>query len=85
MCTFPYRSIVEFSTREEALRAITELNERQLMGRPVYLREVSLNLSGDISRMHLHFVVSFHRIAKMMPDMALLPYPVVQASQEHLT
>ncbi|KAK9898698.1 RNA-binding domain-containing protein [Cystobasidium minutum MCA 4210] len=31
--------IVEFSTREEALRAISELNEQVLMGRPVYLRE----------------------------------------------
>lgn len=36
-----FPSIVEFGTREEALRAITELNEQVLMGRPVYLREVS--------------------------------------------
>lgn len=37
---FVFHSIVEFSTREEALRAISELNEQVLMGRPVYLREV---------------------------------------------
>lgn len=36
-----FASIVEFGTREEALRAISELNEQVLMGRPVYLREVS--------------------------------------------
>ena len=34
--------IVEFATREEAERAVTELNEGQLMGRPVFLREVRI-------------------------------------------
>ena len=37
-----FRRVVEYSSPEEARRAITELNEGQLFGRPAFLREVSL-------------------------------------------
>jgi RNA recognition motif-containing protein len=37
MCT---NSIVEFADRASAERAIKELGERSLLGRPVFIREV---------------------------------------------
>lgn len=33
-------SIVEFATQEEAKTAITNLSESQLLGRPIFIREV---------------------------------------------
>lgn len=37
---FYLHSIVEFSSTEDAQRAIRELSEMTLLGRPVYIREV---------------------------------------------
>ena len=34
-------SIVEFASSEDAQRAIRELSEQPLLGRPVFIREVS--------------------------------------------
>lgn len=36
-------SIVEFSNQEDAQRAIRELSEQTLLGRPVFIREVGSN------------------------------------------
>ena len=36
-------SIVEFASQEDAQRAIRELSEVPLLGRPVFIREVSMN------------------------------------------
>lgn len=36
--------VVEFGSREEAERAIKELNDTQFMGRPIFVREVRLRL-----------------------------------------
>lgn len=38
----PSRSVVEFSQPEEAQRAVRELNDQQLLGRPLFIREVRL-------------------------------------------
>lgn len=46
----PLHSIVEYSTHEEASRAIKELNEGMLMGRPAFLREVGSR--PDSSKLH---------------------------------
>jgi hypothetical protein len=76
-------SIVEFGTREEALRAITELNEQVLMGRPVYLREVSQK-TVEQSKLHPMYAESFtmfFRIVKTMPAMGPLLSRTDQASQ----
>lgn len=49
-CVFPWRSdsvsifrIVEFASQEDAQRAIRELSEQPLLGRPVFIREVRTN------------------------------------------
>ena len=34
-------SIVEFASQEDAQRAVRELSEQPLLGRPVFIREVS--------------------------------------------
>ncbi len=39
-----FRSIVEFSSQEDAQRAIKELSEVTLLGRPVFIREVRKSL-----------------------------------------
>lgn len=43
-------SIVEFSLPEEAQRAIRELGEQLLLGRPVFIREVRWN-HGSLARL----------------------------------
>lgn len=35
-----FRSIVEFASQEDSQRAIRELSEQPLLGRPVFIREV---------------------------------------------
>lgn len=42
---FFYR-IVEFASPEDAQRAIRELSEQALLGRPVFIREVTLSRSS---------------------------------------
>lgn len=34
------RSIIEFATRDDAQRAITEFTDKTLLGRPIFIREV---------------------------------------------
>ena len=36
----PLFSIVEFASQEDSQRAIRELSEQSLLGRPVFIREV---------------------------------------------
>jgi len=38
-------SVVEFSQPEEAQKAIRDLSDQQLLGRPVFIREVSFSPS----------------------------------------
>ena len=38
--TYSWSSIVEFASQEDAQRAIRELSEVPLLGRPVFIREV---------------------------------------------
>ena len=42
--------VVEFSQPEEAQRAIRELSDTPLLGRPVFIREVSCNYCRDFYR-----------------------------------
>ena len=37
-------SIVEYASQEDAQRAVRELSEQPLLGRPVFIREVTVNL-----------------------------------------
>lgn len=52
-------SIVEFASQEDAQRAIRELSEQPLLGRPVFIREVRETILIIV----LHLIVLF-RIAK---------------------
>lgn len=67
----PYSSVVEYSNPEDAQRAIAELNDKTLMGRPLFIREVSTAatlkqaLSADLAPFAF-------RIARMKPDSAML-------------
>jgi RNA recognition motif-containing protein len=45
------RSIVEYSSQEEAQRAIKELSDTPLLGRPVFVREVSRSSQVESRRM----------------------------------
>ena len=40
-------SIVEFASQEDAQRAVRELSETPLLGRPVFIREVHYNITVE--------------------------------------
>jgi hypothetical protein len=44
--------IVEFASQEDSQRAIRELSEQALLGRPVFIREVRANFLS-------HFIIDF--------------------------
>ena len=41
-----WHSIVEYASQEDAQRAVRELSEQPLLGRPVFIREVTVNLTN---------------------------------------
>jgi RNA recognition motif-containing protein len=43
-------SIIEFASREDAQRAINEFSDKPLLGRPVFIREVSSLLPFVVAR-----------------------------------
>jgi hypothetical protein len=49
------RRIVEFASREDSQRAIRELSESSLLGRPVFIREVML-----FARLHHMYSLTLH-------------------------
>jgi hypothetical protein len=65
----PFLSIVEFASPEDAQRAVRELSEVPLLGRPVFIREVSGRLGDGDGQAH-----RWRRIAKMNHGLVLLPY-----------
>ena len=42
---YQFCSVVEFSQPEEAQKAIRDLSDQQLLGRPVFIREVCVQIS----------------------------------------
>lgn len=71
--SFRRNSIVEFSQPEDAQKAITQLSDTPLLGRPVFIREVSIRIDRDTSTGSITYALPSVRIAKMRPDMAPLP------------
>jgi RNA recognition motif-containing protein len=58
--------IVEFASQEDSQRAIRELSEQPLLGRPVFIREVRTNLI-----FLTQFAYGPFRIGKMSHDSVL--------------
>jgi RNA recognition motif-containing protein len=59
--------VVEFSSGEAAQKAITELSDRPLLGRPVFIREVAhqeIQLDGDHNQLISKLFVN--RIVKLI-------------------
>lgn len=63
-------SVVEFSSPQEAQRAIRDLNDQTLMGRPLFIREVRLHPFLLEERA----IGQPHRIARTKLVTVLLPY-----------
>lgn len=62
-------SIVEFSQPEDAQKAITQLSDTDLKGRPVFIREVSLKINTPgLDRSLISLFLSTSRIVKMKQD-----------------
>lgn len=56
-----FHSIVEFASQEDSQRAIRELSEQPLLGRPVFIREVRKIFRSGLSLSH-----KFGRIVRMI-------------------
>ena len=70
------RSVVEFAEPEEAQKAIRELSDKTLLGRPLFIREVGSSLHFS----SLLLTASRNRTERTMRDTEQLPSPVEQAT-----
>jgi RNA recognition motif-containing protein len=64
-------SIVEFASQEDAQRAIRELSETALLGRPVFIREVCYLLHPITYDLFTYLITKLLRIAKLSHALAL--------------
>ena len=62
--------IVEFASQEDSQRAIRELSETPLLGRPVFIREVGKGF--PVNKLSTHCVRGY-RTEKQRPVSVLLP------------
>lgn len=67
-------SIVEFASPEDAQRAIRELSEQPLLGRPVFIREVSCLRLDLVVVVYIYIVIV--RIVKVKLGLVRRPFPV---------
>ena len=72
--------IVEYATRDQAQNAVNTLSNQNLMGRLVYVREVSEKAEAPIAPFGFPWMLIFGRTARLNPD-SLVPLVVVEASE----